>query len=94
MRSTLKDKLRECRASLKKNLTKRDKWIKEWPGQLCITSSQMQWTTDCTKALTQVKIRGDKKPLKSLKKTQVCLLPNEPKFTRVNLMFFCFFFFE
>ena len=40
---------------------------------LCITSSQMQWTADCTKALNQVKIRGDKKPLKSLKKKQVSL---------------------
>jgi hypothetical protein len=33
----------------------------------------MQWTADCTKALNQVKIRGDKKPLKSLKKKQVRL---------------------
>ena len=31
----------------------------------------MQWTADCTKALNQVKQRGDKKPLKSLKKKQV-----------------------
>jgi dynein heavy chain len=34
MRATLKDKLKECKTSLKKNLTKRDKWIKEWPGQV------------------------------------------------------------
>lgn len=31
----------------------------------------MQWTADCTRALQQVKSRGDKKPLKSLKKKQV-----------------------
>lgn len=31
----------------------------------------MQWTADCTRALQQVKVRGDKKPLKSLKKRQV-----------------------
>lgn len=71
MRSTLKDLLRQCKASLKKNLNKRDKWLKEWPGQLCITASQMQWTADCTRALLQVKARSDKKPLKSLKRKQV-----------------------
>jgi dynein heavy chain len=71
MRVTLKDSLRNCKASLKKNLNKRDKWLKEWPGQLCITASQMQWTADCTRALQQVKARQDKKPLKSLKKKQV-----------------------
>jgi dynein heavy chain len=92
MRSSLKDLLRQCKAALKKSLNKRDKWLKEWPGQvnilikityiesllckffllkLCITASQMQWTADCTRALQQVKSRGDKKPLKSLKKKQV-----------------------
>ena len=39
--------------------------------QLTITSSQMQWTSDCTKALASTKERGDKKALKSLKKKQV-----------------------
>ena len=34
---------------------------------MLITSSQMQWTSDCEKALG----RGDKKGLKSLKKKQV-----------------------
>ena len=34
MRSTLKDLLRQCKASLKKHLNKRDKWLKEWPGQV------------------------------------------------------------
>lgn len=34
MRSTLKDLLKNCKISLKKNLTKRDKWLKEWPGQV------------------------------------------------------------
>ena len=40
-------------------------------SQLTITSSQMQWTSDCTKALASTKERGDKKALKSLKKKQV-----------------------
>ena len=40
------------------------------PLQLTITSSQMQWTSDCTKALAITKERGDKKALKNLKKKQ------------------------
>lgn len=67
MRITLKDILRACRLDLKKNLSKREKWVKDWPGQMLITASQMQWTADCEKALD----RGDKKGLKSLKKKQV-----------------------
>lgn len=69
MHATLKDILRACRVDLKKNLTKREKWIKEWPGQMLITASQMQWTSDSEKALS----KGDKKGLKSLKKKQVRL---------------------
>lgn len=34
MRSTLRDLLRQCKTALKKNLSKRDKWLKEWPGQV------------------------------------------------------------
>ena len=34
MRLTLKNLLRACRIDLKKHLAKRDKWIKEWPGQV------------------------------------------------------------
>lgn len=67
MHGTLRDILRACRADLKKNLTKRDKWVKEWPGQVLITASQIQWTADSEKALN----KGDKKGLKSLKKKQV-----------------------
>lgn len=85
MRSTLKELLKNCKISLKKNLTKRDKWIKEWPGQLCITASQMQWTADCTRALQQVKSRGDKKPLKSLKKKQTHMLNKFSENIRSNL---------
>ena len=69
MRITLKDILRACRGDLKKNLNKREKWVKDWPGQMLITASQIQWTADCEKALD----RGDKKGLKSLKKKQASL---------------------
>jgi dynein heavy chain len=34
MRWTLKEVLKNTRQALKKSLTKRDKWIKEWPGQV------------------------------------------------------------
>jgi len=33
MRVTLKEELKKCRANLRKLLNKRDKWIKEHPGQ-------------------------------------------------------------
>ena len=39
MRWTLKEVLKNCRLALKKSLTKRDKWIKEWPGQVSLFSS-------------------------------------------------------
>ncbi|KAH1164654.1 hypothetical protein KIL84_020649 [Mauremys mutica] len=74
MRWTLKELLRNCRLALKKMLTKRDKWVKEWAGQMVITASQIQWTTDVTKCLANCKERGDKKFLKVMKKKQVSLL--------------------
>nr|CAD7395754.1 unnamed protein product [Timema poppensis] len=70
MRLTLREQLKLCRASLRKNLNKRDKWLKDWPGQLCITSSQIQWTTDCTRTLLQCKMMEAKKPLKKLRRKQ------------------------
>jgi len=41
MRETLKHKLVFVLEALKKNLKSRDKWILKWPGQLCITASQV-----------------------------------------------------
>ena len=55
MRWTLKELLKQCRVALKKVGTKREKWVKEWAGQLLITASQIQWTSDCTKALSSTK---------------------------------------
>ena len=34
MRVTLKEELKKCKANLRKHLNKRDKWIKEHPGQV------------------------------------------------------------
>jgi dynein heavy chain len=36
MRWTLKEVLKNTRAALKKQLSKRDRWIKDWPGQVVI----------------------------------------------------------
>ena len=36
MHKSLKDVLRACRLDLKKHLSKRDKWVKEWPGQVSL----------------------------------------------------------
>ena len=34
MRTTLKDSLRNCRLALQKMTAKRDKWVRDWPGQV------------------------------------------------------------
>ncbi|XP_069776189.1 dynein axonemal heavy chain 2 isoform X3 [Narcine bancroftii] len=85
MRYNLKDLLKETRLSLKKMLTRRDKWVKEWPGQMLITASQIQWTTEVTKALISVKDLDDKKPLRVIKRKQVTMLHKYSEAIRGNL---------
>lgn len=41
MRETLKDIFIYVMKSLMKHLRSRDEWILKWPGQLCITASQV-----------------------------------------------------
>jgi dynein heavy chain len=48
----------------------KDKWVKDWPGQLLITQGKVIFTRDCTKALESME-KGNKKALKSVKKKQV-----------------------
>ena len=36
MRWTLKELLKMCRGALKKVGTKREKWVKDWAGQVCL----------------------------------------------------------
>ncbi|KAF6211132.1 hypothetical protein GE061_014246, partial [Apolygus lucorum] len=74
MRITLRDQLKIVRFDLKANMRSRDKWIMEHPGQLCITASQIQWTSDCTKTLLQCKSMERRAPLKRLKKKQMQVL--------------------
>ncbi|OON14263.1 ATPase family protein [Opisthorchis viverrini] len=85
MYKTLRDMLRECRFALKKAATKREKFVKDWPGQMCITSSQIQWTADVTRALQLVGQRQDKKPLKSLRHKQRNMLEKFSEMIRSNL---------
>ncbi|KAK1331639.1 hypothetical protein QTO34_009597 [Cnephaeus nilssonii] len=85
MRVTLRDLLRNCRLALKKFLNKRDKWVKDWAGQVVITASQIQWTADVTKCLQTAKERGDKKILKVMKKKQVSILNKYSEAIRGNL---------
>uniref|UniRef100_H0V315 Dynein axonemal heavy chain 2 n=1 Tax=Cavia porcellus TaxID=10141 RepID=H0V315_CAVPO len=85
MKLTLRDLLRNCRLALKKFLNKRDKWVKEWAGQMVITTSQIQWTADVTKCLLTAKERADKKILKVMKKKQVSILNKYSEAIRGNL---------
>uniref|UniRef100_A0A8C6R755 Dynein axonemal heavy chain 2 n=1 Tax=Nannospalax galili TaxID=1026970 RepID=A0A8C6R755_NANGA len=85
MRMTLRDLLRNCRLALKKFLNKRDKWVKEWAGQMVITASQIQWTADVTKCLMTAKERSDKKILKVMKKKQVSILNKYSETIKGNL---------
>ncbi|KAL2735253.1 dynein axonemal heavy chain 2 [Vespula squamosa] len=78
MRESLHELLKRCREALRKMLAKRDRWVKEWPSQPGITSTQIQWTTDCTRTLMHCKIIyfelnrlvDSKKPLRRSKKKQ------------------------
>ncbi|KAJ3195453.1 Dynein heavy chain 2, axonemal [Irineochytrium annulatum] len=71
MRITLRKLLMGCILALKK--VKKDKWIKDWPGQLLITAGLISWTVDCTKSLQEIE-KGDKHALKTLKKKQISSL--------------------
>ncbi|ESN99370.1 hypothetical protein HELRODRAFT_67233 [Helobdella robusta] len=73
MKITMKEELKKCKSSLRKHTNKKDKWIKEHPGQCCNLASQIQWTADVTRALIPTKEHADKKSLKVMKKKQVIL---------------------
>jgi dynein heavy chain len=60
-------------ASVQQYKGKKEKWIKDVAGQLLITTGQLVWTMDCTKALDAVS-KGTKNALKQAKKKQVSYL--------------------
>eukprot|EP00397_Hematodinium_sp_SG-2012_P000063 GEMP01000063.1.p1 GENE.GEMP01000063.1~~GEMP01000063.1.p1 ORF type:complete len:2825 (+),score=742.06 GEMP01000063.1:2672-11146(+) len=70
MKESLRKLLNVCHQSniVPKGM-KKEKWVKEFPGQLLITSGQIAWTTDCHNSLVQVE-KGRKNALKLLKKQQ------------------------
>lgn len=70
MINCLKEILKLTKSSLKKMMNNREKWLSLWPGQLCQTTSQIQWTADCTRSLIHCKLIDEKKPLRKLKKKQ------------------------
>ncbi|XP_068978772.1 dynein axonemal heavy chain 2 [Bombus flavifrons] len=70
MRTSLREVLKQCRSALRKMSAKRDRWVKEWPSQPGITSTQIQWTTDCTRTLQHCKMVDSRRPLKKLRKRQ------------------------
>ena len=49
---------------------KKEKWVKDFQGQLLITTGAIAWTTDCSKALVAIS-NGNKTAMKALKKKQV-----------------------
>jgi dynein heavy chain len=71
MRTSLHLLLAECIPAHRKH--KRERWLREWAGQLVLTVSQMSWTTECVRAMSDKKIEP-RKGLKSIKKKQVSLL--------------------
>jgi dynein heavy chain len=71
MQITVREYLKNCLSALKLQLTKRDKWIKEWPSQCCVTASEIEWTLSTTKALLTCQTDGNLKPLKKFFRTQV-----------------------
>ena len=41
MHKSLKDVLRACRLDLKRHLSKREKWVREWPGQVSMVCTPL-----------------------------------------------------
>lgn len=71
MRASLRKLLKACIQSMKG--TKKEKWVKDWAGQLLITAGQVFWTAECTKALTD-SAESEKNPLRQTRAKWVSLL--------------------
>lgn len=71
MQLSVREYLKNCLAALKLQLNKREKWIKDWPSQSCVTASEIEWTSATTKALLTCQADGNVKALKKLFRTQV-----------------------
>lgn len=62
----------KARLLLRLAAAKKEKWLKENPGQMVITAGQMVWTAECEKALSDAD--GARKALKLLKKKWISYL--------------------
>lgn len=62
----------------------KDKWIKDFPGQLLITTGMIAWVTACVKALQGI-AAGDRKAMKQQRKKQVTYLGKLAEIVRMPL---------
>ncbi|XP_068632350.1 dynein axonemal heavy chain 2 [Battus philenor] len=85
MRIVLKEQLILTRAALRKCRYQREQWINDWPGQLGITCSKIQWTSDCTRTLCRCEIMKEKKPMKKLRKKQNQILATLQNMSRKEI---------
>ncbi len=69
---SVKRSLDGCTKSLKS--TKKDKWVRDWQGQVLITAGAIFWTRGCFRALEMIENGRDKNALRSYRKKQVSLL--------------------
>ncbi|XP_045516056.1 dynein axonemal heavy chain 2 [Pieris brassicae] len=85
MRVVLRENLIATRAALKKCRYQREQWINDFPGQLGITCSKIQWTSDCTRTLCRCELMKEKKPLKKLRKKQNLILSTLQNMSRKEI---------
>ncbi|CAF0762898.1 unnamed protein product [Adineta steineri] len=85
MQITIREYLKNCLSALKLQLTKRNKWIKDWPSQCCITASEIEWTSATTKALLTCQVDGNLKPLKKLFRTHIKILDRYSAMSHLSL---------
>ncbi|CAF1355620.1 unnamed protein product [Rotaria magnacalcarata] len=85
MQITVKEYLKNSLIALKVQLKKRDKWIKDWPSQCCVTASEIEWTSTTAKALLTCQADESLKPLKILFRTQVKILDRYSNMIRLPL---------
>ncbi|XP_037928394.1 dynein heavy chain 2, axonemal [Teleopsis dalmanni] len=86
MIAVMKERLKETRVSLRKLNTNREKWISLWPGQCILTTSQLTWTTECTRSLIHCQMVKQKKPLRKLKSKQNKVLNRLSEMSRKDLV--------
>ena len=86
MRWTLRKLMLLCLSSMKNyGMSKRDKWIKEWAGQLLVTTGQIAWTMECEKVLTDAEKGHKTGGLRQLKKKWILLLNKLSELVRTPL---------